>query len=131
MNTKQTLIRQREEVLSKMAALTTMEPGALSEQMLPVRHKGAKKPVLRGPYYVLSRWENGRSKSRRVKKNELDQVRGDVANYQSFKVLCEQFVELTRQQGELAREEAASEEAVKKGLKSRSKKTLKSNASSK
>ena len=126
METVQTLERQREQVLKAMAELRSMETGSLSSQMLKVPHKGKKTPALRGPYYVLSRWENGKSRSRRVKKEELAQVQCDVANYQRFMELCEQFVDLTRRLGALEREEETDREQLKKGLKSRSSKAGKS-----
>jgi hypothetical protein len=126
METVQTLERQREQVLRAMAELRSMETGSLSSQMLKVAHKGKKTPALRGPYYVLSRWENGKSHSRRVRKEELAQVQCDVANYQRFMELCEQFVDLTRRLGALEREEETDREQVKKGLKSRSSKAGKS-----
>ena len=126
METVQTLERQREQVLKAMAELRSMETGSLSSQMLKVAHKGKKTPALRGPYYVLSRWENGKSHSRRVRKEELAQVQCDVANYQRFMELCEQFVDLTRRLGALEREEETDREQLKKGLKSRSSKAGKS-----
>jgi hypothetical protein len=126
METVQTLERQREQVLKAMAELRSMETGSLSSQMLKVPHKGKKTPALRGPYYVLSRWENGKSRSRRVKKEELAQVQCDVVNYQRFMELCEQFVDLTRRLGALEREEETDREQLKKGLKSRSSKAGKS-----
>jgi hypothetical protein len=126
METVQTLERQREQVLRAMAELRSMETGSLSSQMLKVAHKGKKTPALRGPYYVLSRWENGKSHSRRVRKEELAQVQCDVANYQRFMELCEQFVDLTRRLGALEREEETDREQLKKGLKSRSSKAGKS-----
>ena len=126
METVQTLERQREQVLKAMAELRSMETGSLSSQMLKVPHKGKKTPALRGPYYVLSRWENGKSRSRRVKKEELAQVQCDVVNYQRFMELCEQFVDLTRRLGALEREDETDREQLKKGLKSRSSKAGKS-----
>jgi hypothetical protein len=126
METMQRLEERRESILREMAGLRSMEPAALSEQMLKVPHKGKKSPALRGPYYVLSRWENGKTSSRRVKKAELEQVKIDVANYQRFVTLCDEFVDLTQRLGELEREAAASQEAAKKGLKSRSNRARKS-----
>jgi len=126
MNTAYGLDKQRQDVLKQMASIRSMLPAALSEQMLPVPHKGKKEPVMRGPYYVLSRWENGKSRCRRVKKAELEQVKADVANHKRFVALCEDFVDLTRRLGDAERQAAAEQEAVKKGLKSRSKRTPKS-----
>lgn len=128
MNTTYDLDKKRQDLLKQMASIRSMLPAALSEQMLPVPHRGKKEPVMRGPYYVLSRWENGKSRSRRVNKAELEQVKADVANYKRFVALCEEFVDLTRRLGDAERQAAAEQEAVKKGLKSRSKRTPKSGA---
>ena len=130
MNTTCDLDKKRQDILKQMATIRSMLPAALSEQMLPVLHKGNKEPVMRGPYYVLSRWENGKNRSRRVKKVELEQVKADVANYKRFIALCEDFVDLTRRLGDAERQATAEQGAVKKGLKSRSKRTPKSSASS-
>jgi hypothetical protein len=127
MNTKHALEKRREEILKAMGNIRSIEPAALSEQMLAVRHKGKKEAVLRGPYYVLSRWVDGKNRSRRVKQDELEQVKGDVANYAHFVALCEEFVDVTHRLGELEREEVPAEEALKKGLKSRSNRARKSN----
>ena len=126
METMQKLEEQRERILREMAKLRSMERGALSEQMLKVPRKGKKESAMHGPYYVLSRWENGKTHSRRVKKGELAQVQCDVANYQRFGDLCKQFVDLTRRLGELERETGTEHEMLKKGLKSRSSRAGKS-----
>ena len=120
MNNKRALEKERQDVLKAMADIRSMQPGALSEQMLRVRHKGKARPVLRGPYYVLSRWQNGKNCSRRVKKKDLAQVKADVANYERFMALSERFVTLTRRLGEVERSEDAAVRELKKGLKSRS-----------
>ena len=126
METMQKLEEQRERILREMAKLRSMERGALSEQMLKVPHKGKKEPAVRGPYYVLSRWENGKTRSRRVKKAELAQVQVDVANYQQFVALCDEFVDVTRRLGELERKVGPEHETLKKGLTSRSSRAGKS-----
>lgn len=117
---------RRREVLQQMEAIRSMERAALSEQMLRVKHQGTREPVLRGPYYVLSWWAEGKSHSRRVPKAELEQVRLDVANHERFAQLCEEFEELTVQLGRLEREEDASGEALKKKSRPRSRKAGKS-----
>ena len=74
---------------------------------------------LRGPYYVLSRREHGRTVSVRVSGGQLQEVRADISRFEEFKDLCEEFARLTERLGEMEREQAASAEAEKKGLKSR------------
>lgn len=117
---------RRKAVLDQMESIRSLCTASLSEQMLRVKHKGKEEPVLRGPYFVLSRWENGKTRSRRVRGVRLEQIKQDVANHKRFVALCAHYAELTEQLGALEREAAASKEAVKKGLKPQSSKTRKS-----
>lgn len=111
--------QRRREVLEQMAAIRCLERATLSEQMLPVKHKGKKDPVLRGPYYVLARWENGKTRSRRVRTADLERVKREVSNHERFLALCEEFMDLTHRLGELEREQADARETLKKTPKSR------------
>ena len=122
--------QRRTRILEEMADIRSMERATLSKQMLRVKHKGKKDPVLRGPYFVLARWENGKTRSRRVRGEELQRLQQEVANHERFMTLCEDFMELTQRLGELEREDASEHEALKKGLKSRSSRTGRSGASS-
>ncbi len=117
--------QRRAQIVKQARTIRSMELGTLTEQMLPVRHKNKTHPVLRGPYYVLSRWENGKTRSRRVGKDELEQVQRDVANRKEFESLCAEFRELTHELGVLERTQAAADEALKKGLKPPSSKARK------
>lgn len=118
MNAIAKLERRREEILGEMGAIRSLERATLSGQMLRVPQKGKKEPARRGPYYVLARWEKGKTRSRRVRGEELARVQRDVANRKRFEALCEEFMELTQRLGELEREGSAEVEAQKKGLKS-------------
>lgn len=126
MNAVQAIEARRKELLLEMDAIRSMERATLSEQMLAVKHKDRAQPVMRGPYYLLARWENGKTRSRRVSGDELERARQDVANHQHFQALCNEFEDLTERLGHLEREAGASEEALKKGLKSRSPRALRS-----
>ena len=128
METLRQIEQRRKTILHEMDRIRSMDRSTLNEQMLPVRHKGESGPVLRGPYYVLSRWEGGRAHSRRVRGQELKRLKRDVDNHRRFKELCEEFVTLTERLGALERQEAADMEALKKGLKSRSRRAPKSPA---
>ena len=107
---------RRLQLLEEMNAIRSAERASLKGQMLAVKLKGREKPVMRGPYYVLARWENGKTKSRRVRGEELEWVREDVANHKQLRTLFEEFEELTECLGHLERDEAALEDAEKKGL---------------
>lgn len=125
MNSMTTIESRRETILNEMRILRSLCLSSLSEQMLPVKHKGKKEPTMRGPYFVLSRRQHGKTRSRRVRADELEQVKKDVANHQRFVALCKEFEELTQRLGELERAQEADTEALKKGLKSRSSRTKK------
>jgi pyruvate carboxylase len=123
MNRIEQIEARRREILLEMGKIRSMRRGTLNEQYLGVPHKGKSEPVLRGPYYVLSRREGDKTVSKRLKsESELDQAREDIKTRKWFKELCREFEELTEELGELSR---ASEEELKKGLKSPSKKTPK------
>lgn len=110
---------RRLRILEEMKRIRRVVRGTFKEQMLPVVHLGEETPVMRGPYYVLARWEKGKTHSRRIPRQEAAAVREGADNYKRLKELCEEFARLTERLGELERQQAASQEAEKKGLKSR------------
>jgi hypothetical protein len=125
MNAVQQIETQREAILGQMRAIRSMERGSINEQFLKVAHKGKKEPVLRGPYYVISRREGNKTVGYRLRTpRELARARQDVQRHKRFQELCQDFERLTEQLGRLERELTEAEEE-KKGLKSRSKRTPK------
>jgi hypothetical protein len=125
MNAVQQIETRREAILGQMRAIRSMERGSINEQFLKVAHKGKKEPVLRGPYYVISRREGNKTVGYRLRTpRELARARQDVQRHKRFQELCQDFERLTEQLGRLERELTEAEEE-KKGLKSRSKRTPK------
>ena len=125
MKAVQQIETRREAILGQMRAIRSMERGSINEQFLKVAHKGKKEPVLRGPYYVISRREGNKTVGYRLKTpRELARAREDVQRHKRFQELCQDFERLTEQLGRLERELTEAEEE-KKGLKSRSKRTPK------
>jgi len=122
METRQQFQQRRQHVVEQMMSLDSMKRGTLNEQFLRVPQQGQKKPALRGPYFVLSRKEAGKTVSRRVASNEVQRVREDIARYNRFMQLSREFVELSEQLGAL---EGSEEEALKKRPKSRLKQARK------
>jgi len=109
----------RQALLNEMLQIRWVVRGTFEEQMLPVRHRDRKEPVWRGPYFVLARWTQGKTHSRRIPASEAPRMREGTQNYKRLKELCEQFAAVTERLGELERSSDASEEALKKGRKSR------------
>lgn len=89
------LRRQREEVLQKIQTIDRLRRGTLSEQFFTKRRQG--KTVRQGPYYVLQCYLKGCKCSERIPAGQAEQVKSEVANYQLFRELAEQFVQITDQ----------------------------------
>ena len=120
MDRREQIRQRRQEIAKEMVGITSMRRGTLNEQYWQTLRKGRKGPVTRGPYYVLSRKEQGVTVSRRVSCEEVERVREEISGYGRFVACCKEFADLTEELGDLERAESASEEALKKGLKPRS-----------
>ena len=107
MSLLQKLEQQRLNILDQIGKIRYMRRGTINEQYLKVPQK-EKEALLRGPYYVLSRNEDGRTKSSRVNKTELEQVRQDIEAYKEFQKLSKEYVDVTEA---LAQQERGVEDA--------------------
>ena len=104
MRTIEEVERRRRGVAEQMLAIRSMERGSVASQVMPRRRRGEKEAVLRGPYYVLARWEKGKTVSRRLRTREaVEEARKDTQSYRQFTRLCEEFEGLTRELGQLER----------------------------
>ena len=97
--------KRRSEILGEMEAIRSMRRGCVNEQFLKVPHKGKKDPIVRGPYYVFSRYEKGKgTKSYRLTTTEeVEQARCDVEAHKRFRELCSEFEDLTEELGRVER----------------------------
>ena len=89
-----------EAIKNKLAALGDMRPGSLSKQYNvcgnpACRCKDPDNPKKHGPYHQLSYTHKGRSKSEFVKKEDLAEVKNQVKNYQQFKKLTGEWIDLS------------------------------------
>lgn len=124
MGTIQQVEGQRDAVLEQMRAIRSMERGSITKQFLKVPHKGKKEPVLRGPYYVMTRREGSKTVGYRLNAEDLGRAQRDVEAHKEFLTLCRKFESLTEQLGRLERERGEAG-VIKKGLKSPSRRTRK------
>lgn len=107
MSTTESLRMRREAILAEMRGLEAMRRGTINEQYVP---RGGESGGRRGPYYVWSRYEGGRTRSRRLKTaEELAQAREAVAAHKRFVSLCEEFLSVTEELADFPRRDAAHE----------------------
>jgi hypothetical protein len=128
MDTKAMMERQ-EAIVQEMASVRFMQKGSISQQRVPRRHAGAETGQMRGPYPVLTWKEKGKTRSLRLKTpEEVVWAETAVANHRRFAALCREYEELGEQIARQLRDaqEPAAMEAVKKGLKPRSRRAQKS-----
>jgi hypothetical protein len=105
MNTIRELEARRSAILEEMRSMRSMKRGTINEQFLKVRLKGKEQPVLRGPYYVLSRREGNKTVSKRLSSpTQLQEANKDVEVHKRFVALCKEFELLSERLGELERQ---------------------------
>ena len=89
------LRRQREQVLQEIQTIDRLRRGTLSEQFFIKKRES--KTIRQDPYYVLQCYLKGCKCSERIPADQAQQTKTDVANYQRFQELAEQFVKITDQ----------------------------------
>lgn len=113
MNTVSHIEKRRQEILKEMGTIRSLRRGTINEQYFRARPKRTQEVAMRGPYYVLSRNEGGKTRSRRLtSQQELEGARRDVAAHKRFKELCGEYEGLTERLGEL--EQSLDEESQEK-----------------
>ncbi len=122
----QQIAKRQDEILQCIRRIRVMRRGTLSWQVYPERaqRKGGKGAV--GPYGL---WQGTRGATRfgkRVSQARAQRVAQGIAQRHAFESLCEEYMELSCRLAALEDEQAAREEALKKGLTSRSNKARKS-----
>jgi hypothetical protein len=104
--------QQIDQIKQELLALGDMRPGALSEQYNVCgkpncRCKDPRKPQKHGPYCQLSYTHQGKSTTEFVKREMLQEVQRQLANYASFKELTEQWVHLSLRIAKLKRSQSS------------------------
>jgi hypothetical protein len=104
MDTVRQLEQRRERILEQLREIRSMHRGTVNQQYLKVPQKGRGEPALRGPYYVLSRAEGGKTVSRRLTSpQQVEQARADIAAHRRFVGLCREYEQLTERLGQVER----------------------------
>ncbi len=96
------LIRRREEILEEISSIERLKRGTVNEQYLKVPRKNGD-VVLKGPYYVLSKNINGKTKSQRIKRDKLETIKKDVAAYHEYTDLSNELVRVTEEITDIVR----------------------------
>lgn len=132
MNAIEQLQKERARIADQMLDIPYARKGSVNEQYFPVLKDGKPTQKKRGPYWLFTAKVKNKTVSKRLTTQaEVVHARQEISNHKLLQELYHRFEELTAQLGTLAPQAAPSEERLKKGLKSRWKKTGKSCASSK
>jgi hypothetical protein len=88
-----------QQIKTELAALGEMRPGSLSKQYNVCgkpncRCKDPQHPQRHGPYYQLSWVHRGKSTTQFIRPALLPQVRAQIATYNKFRKLTDQWVNL-------------------------------------
>lgn len=87
------LRRKRDQILEQIQSIDRLRRGSLSEQFFTRKVQGQE--VRQGPYFVLQCYLKGCKCSERIPADQAEQTKLDVANYQRFQELAEEFVQVT------------------------------------
>ena len=83
--------QKREKILDEMRQIDRLRQGTVSEQFYGTGENR------QGPYYVWQGYSGGKHWSKRVRRDQIDQVREDLHAGARFQELCEEFAEVTEQ----------------------------------
>lgn len=84
----------REQIIERIASITTMQPGTLTEEYRQGAVGKDGKPARLGPYFKLQVWRDGANRTSRVTAAEADHLREDIGNHHAFGQLCGELAEL-------------------------------------
>jgi len=81
--------RKREEILEEIRQIERLRQGSISEQYYGTGD------ARQGPYYVLQGYVDGKHWSKRIGRDQLEQVRADLEAGVHFNALCRQYAQVT------------------------------------
>lgn len=97
---------------AQMGALGPLRPGSLSRQYHVCRKPGCRcqdprQPQRHGPYYHLDYVHHGKKTTRFIRKEQLADVRRQLANFRKLRHLVDQWITLSLERAEILRQESA------------------------
>jgi hypothetical protein len=95
----QSIQERIQQIKAELAALGEMRPGSLSKQYNVCgkpncRCKDPQNPQRHGPYYQLSWVHRGKSTTQFIRRPFVRQVRAQIATYNTFRKLTDEWVNL-------------------------------------
>ena len=97
--------RQIEKVKRDLAAIGDLRPGSLSTQSTVCSSLGchckANPPIKHGPYNQLSFTRKGKSSTKFIRDKHLSDVKKQVSNYQTMKMLVDLWIDLATELSDL------------------------------
>lgn len=115
-NTPEQLQMRARELKTAIGALGEMFPGSLVERFRkcgkPNCHCAKKSSKGHGPTWVVTREIDGRTVTRTIPDEAVDQIRAETQEYKHFRQLSHELIETSVQLGELRLREAG--DGVKK-----------------
>lgn len=111
--------QQQDDVLEKIRRLRVVRSGTLSAQTLGKPKKERAARCEWGPYYAWQGYRDGRHFSRRIPAAQAERYRREIDARKQLDQLCSEYIRLGEElAGVLHEDRGASDEALKKGLKS-------------
>ncbi len=101
--------QKRTEILDAMRLIERLRQGTISEQ-----YYGSGESR-QGPYYVLQGYAEGKHWSRRIPREQVEQVRADIEAGADFQALCRKFAEVTEEATIRADQPDSKKNARKRG----------------
>ncbi|MHB1421554.1 MAG: DUF6788 family protein [Bacillota bacterium] len=102
MKTIESIEKRREEIIEEIKNINSMRKGTINEQYLKVPRKNMEASV-RGPYYVLTKKENGKTISIRIGINEVEEIQKETEEYKKYNYLTSEFAAITEELTEMKR----------------------------
>jgi len=96
-------ITMRQAALNKLADITAIERGTLTEEYRERPAPNGKGTVRLGPYFKHQCWENGKNRSVRVAPGQVAQVREHLENGHRFDELTAHLAQLAIEEGRTLR----------------------------